>query len=114
MDPVDYPSDEEEKEEPSAPADPASLVLDSVPSYEEIEPFKTDETVATPPPPVSLQTIVPLSQTGLRRARKIVRPQPPLPASIEARITEYVATPTPPSLSPSPLSPLLSLLPRIP
>nr|GEX58579.1 reverse transcriptase domain-containing protein [Tanacetum cinerariifolium] len=69
---------------------------------------------ATPPPPVSPHTIVPLSQTGLRRARKTVRPQPPFLASIEACIAEYAAAPTPPSPPPSPLSHISSPLPRIP
>ncbi|GJS08051.1 hypothetical protein Tco_0364847 [Tanacetum coccineum] len=110
MDPVDYPSDEEE-EEPSASTDPALPIPDSIPSSEETEPFKTDEFAATPPPPY---TVVPLSQNGLRRAQKTIRPQPPLPASIKAHITEYTIAPTPPSPPPSPLSPLSSLLPRIP
>ncbi|GJR12298.1 hypothetical protein Tco_0794950 [Tanacetum coccineum] len=53
-------------------------------------------------------------RTGLRRARKTVRPQPPLPASSEALIAEYGSAPTLPSPPPSPLSQLSSLLPRIP
>ncbi|GKD35882.1 putative reverse transcriptase domain-containing protein, partial [Tanacetum coccineum] len=54
MDPVDYPSDEEEEEEePSAPTDPASPVPNYVPSSEEIEPFETYESAATPPLPFS-------------------------------------------------------------
>ncbi|GJZ57183.1 hypothetical protein Tco_0612677, partial [Tanacetum coccineum] len=36
------------------------------------------------------------SLTRLRRARKTVRLEPPMSASIEARIAEYAATPTPP------------------
>ncbi|GJV39997.1 putative reverse transcriptase domain-containing protein [Tanacetum coccineum] len=110
MDPVDYPSDEED-EEPSALTDPASPIPYYVPSSEETKPFKTDESAATPPSPY---IVVSLSQTGLRRARKTVRTQPPLPASIEARIIEYAVAPTPPSPPPSPLSPLSSPLPRIP
>nr|GEX51276.1 hypothetical protein [Tanacetum cinerariifolium] len=95
IDPVDYPSDEEEEEsfeeeeeEPLALALSASPVLDSVPSYEETEPFEEGETVATLPPPVSLHTTVPLSQTGVRKARKTVRPQSPLPPSIAALIED--------------------------
>ncbi|GJX55199.1 hypothetical protein Tco_0285096 [Tanacetum coccineum] len=34
--------------------------------------------------------------TRLRKARKTVRPEPPMSASMEARITEYAAAPTPP------------------
>ncbi|GJY22027.1 hypothetical protein Tco_0394593 [Tanacetum coccineum] len=71
MDPIDYPSDEEEEEEPSAPTDPASHVPNSVPSSEETELFETDESAATPPLP---HTVVPLSHTGLHRARKTVPP----------------------------------------
>nr|GEZ77166.1 hypothetical protein [Tanacetum cinerariifolium] len=48
-----------------------------------------------------------MDPTGLRKARKMVRPQPPLPTSIEALIAEYGYAPTPPLPSPS-------LLPRIP
>ncbi|GJW91585.1 hypothetical protein Tco_0169138 [Tanacetum coccineum] len=46
--------DEDEEEEHLAPADSAALpVIDPVPSTEEIEPFETDESAATPPPPRS-------------------------------------------------------------
>nr|GEW85804.1 hypothetical protein [Tanacetum cinerariifolium] len=79
VDPVEYPSEEEE--EPSALTNPAS----PVPNH-----------------------------TGLCRARKPVRPQPPPPASIEARNAEYVAAPTPPLTPPSPLSPISSPLLLIP
>nr|GFC25595.1 hypothetical protein [Tanacetum cinerariifolium] len=43
---------------------------DFVPSPEETEPFEEGKTAATSPPPVSSHTIVPLSQTSLRRGRK--------------------------------------------
>ncbi|GKB17916.1 putative reverse transcriptase domain-containing protein, partial [Tanacetum coccineum] len=48
--------------------------------------------------------------TRLRRVQKIVRLEPPMPPSMEARIAEY-ATAIPP---PSPLTPLSSPLPHIP
>ncbi|GJU72301.1 hypothetical protein Tco_1263706 [Tanacetum coccineum] len=103
---------EEEEYEYLAPANSAALpVIDYVPSADDMKPFKTDGSVATPPPPRSPQTIVPLSMTHLRRARIFVRPYyPPLP-STEALIVEYASAPIPPS--PSLLSPLLSPLPRI-
>nr|GEX90223.1 hypothetical protein [Tanacetum cinerariifolium] len=72
MDPIDYPSSKEE-EEPSASTDRASPIPDSVPSFEETEPFETNETIATPPPPVSLHNVVPLSQTSIHRAGKTVQ-----------------------------------------
>ncbi|GKB12616.1 hypothetical protein Tco_0846539 [Tanacetum coccineum] len=59
-DPAYYPSEEEE-EEPLAPTNSASPTSDSIPSYEEMEPFEEGETATTPPPPVSPHTIVPLS-----------------------------------------------------
>ncbi|GJX57882.1 hypothetical protein Tco_0287779 [Tanacetum coccineum] len=57
------------------------------------------------PIPQSPQTKVPFAQTHLRRARKTVRLKPPMSPSMEARIAEYAAAPTPPSPPPSPLSP---------
>ncbi|GJU33982.1 hypothetical protein Tco_1182336 [Tanacetum coccineum] len=74
-------------------------------------PFETDESVPTPRSP---QTIVPFSQTRLRRTRKTVRLEPPMSLSMEARIAEYAVAPTPPSPPPSPLSPWSSPLPQIP
>ncbi|GKD79520.1 hypothetical protein Tco_1342141, partial [Tanacetum coccineum] len=69
--------------------------------------FETDESAPTPRPP---QIRIPFAQTRLRRARKTVRPEPPMSASMEARIAEYAAAPTPPlpvASSPLPLpSPL--------
>ncbi|GKD14635.1 putative reverse transcriptase domain-containing protein, partial [Tanacetum coccineum] len=119
--PVDYPADggdgdddeeeeeaseeeeaQEEEEEHLAPADSVvAPVVDHVPYSEETEPFETDESAPTPRPP---QTIVPFSQTRLRRARKTAILEPPMSPSMEARIAEY-AIPSPP-LPPLPSSPL--------
>ncbi|GJT30816.1 retrovirus-related pol polyprotein from transposon TNT 1-94 [Tanacetum coccineum] len=105
-------AEEEEEEEHLAPADSVvAPVVDHVPSSEETEPFETDESAPTPRSP---QTIVPFSQTRLRRARKTVRLEPPMSPSMEARIAEYAVAPTPPSPPPSPLSPWSSPLPQIP
>ncbi|GJX55507.1 putative reverse transcriptase domain-containing protein [Tanacetum coccineum] len=102
----------EEEEEHLALADSVvAPVVDHVPSSEETEPFETDESAPTPRSP---QTIVPFSQTRLRRARKTVRLEPPMSPSMEARIAEYAVAPTPPSPPPSPLSPWSSPLPQIP
>nr|GFA37136.1 hypothetical protein [Tanacetum cinerariifolium] len=52
-DDMDIEADEEEDEEHPAPADSvvvASTAADQTPSAEETEPFKTDESAATPPP----------------------------------------------------------------
>ncbi|GJW89885.1 putative reverse transcriptase domain-containing protein [Tanacetum coccineum] len=122
MDPVDYVADkeeessedEEEEEEHLALTDSALYVPDSVSSTEEMEPFETDEFAATPPPPRSPQTVIPLSKTRLCRARISVRPHTPPSPSAKARITEYTIVPTPSSPPPSPLSPLSSPFPLIP
>nr|GEV44173.1 retrovirus-related Pol polyprotein from transposon TNT 1-94 [Tanacetum cinerariifolium] len=84
-DPADYPADEEddddkeeesskddddeeEEEEHLASVDSTLPAIDFVPSAEEAEPFETDESAATLPPPRSPQTIFPLSMTRPRRA----------------------------------------------
>nr|GEX38582.1 putative reverse transcriptase domain-containing protein [Tanacetum cinerariifolium] len=124
IDPVDYAADneeeeaysedeEEKKEEHLAPSDSALSILDSAFSAEETEPFETDESDATPPPPRSPQTVISLSHTRIRRARIYVRPHTTPSPSTKARIAEYAATPAPSSPSPSPLSPLSSPLPLI-
>nr|GEV57971.1 putative reverse transcriptase domain-containing protein [Tanacetum cinerariifolium] len=76
-----------EDEEHLALTDYAALpAIDHVPSAKKTEPFETDESVATPPPPRSPRTKVPFSQTHICRARKTIRLQPPMAASIEACI----------------------------
>ncbi|GJX53910.1 hypothetical protein Tco_0282279 [Tanacetum coccineum] len=106
---------EEEEEEHLAPTNSTMLpAIDPVPSTEDTKTFETDESAPTLPLPISPRTKVPFSQTRLRRARKTVRPQPPMTASTEALIAEYASTPTPPSPPPSPLSPWSPPLPHIP
>ncbi|GJU11726.1 hypothetical protein Tco_1134122 [Tanacetum coccineum] len=128
-DPADYPADEgddddeenessedddndeekEDEEEHLAPVNSVALpAIDLVPSVEETEPFEIDESAPTPPPPPprSPRTKVPFSQTRLHRARKTVRHQPPMAASTEALIAEYI--PYPPLHVPSPPLPLPS------
>ncbi|GKF45579.1 hypothetical protein Tco_0135381, partial [Tanacetum coccineum] len=83
------PTEDEEDEEHLAPADPSAVpVVDHVPSAGDIEAFETDESAPTPRSP---QTRVLFSLTRLRRARKTVRLEPPMSASMEARIAEYAA-----------------------
>ncbi|GKE27831.1 hypothetical protein Tco_1443215 [Tanacetum coccineum] len=104
--------DDDEEEEHLALADSSDIpVLDPVPSAGDTEAFEMDESEPTPRSP---QTKVLFAQTRLRRARKTVRLEPPMSPSMEARIAEYAAAPTPPSPPLSPLSPWLSPLPQIP
>ncbi|GJY84127.1 hypothetical protein Tco_0497503 [Tanacetum coccineum] len=89
------PTKDEEEEEHIALADPSAVpVVDPVPSVGDMKAFETDESAPTPRSP---QTRVPFSQTRLRRARKTVRLEPPMSASIEARIAEHAAAPIPPT-----------------
>ncbi|GJY26057.1 putative reverse transcriptase domain-containing protein [Tanacetum coccineum] len=90
-------SEEEEEEEEELPALATSTpaIPDPTSPSEETDSFKEDE-------------------TRLHRAWNSVRPQPPLPLSIDAHVEAWLAAPTPPSPLPSPLSPLSSPLPRIP
>ncbi|GKA28463.1 putative reverse transcriptase domain-containing protein [Tanacetum coccineum] len=102
------PFEDEEEEEHLAPADPSVIpVVDPVSSVEDTEAFETDESAPTPRPP---QIRIPFAQTRLHRARKTVRPEPPMSASMEARIAEHATAPAPPlpvASSPLPLpSPL--------
>ncbi|GJX71350.1 hypothetical protein Tco_0308521 [Tanacetum coccineum] len=107
--PFEDEDDDEEEEEHLALADSSAIpVVDPVPSAGDTEAFETDESAPTPRSP---QIRIPFAQTRLRRARKTVRLEPPMSPSMEARIAEYAAAPTPP---PSPLSPWSSPLPHIP
>ncbi|GJY57613.1 putative reverse transcriptase domain-containing protein, partial [Tanacetum coccineum] len=89
------PAEDEGEEEHPAPVDSSMVpVVDPVPSAGDTEAFETDESAPTPRSP---QTRVPFSQTRLCRARKTVRLEPPMSASMEARIAEHAAAPIPPT-----------------
>ncbi|GJT09490.1 hypothetical protein Tco_0856532 [Tanacetum coccineum] len=104
--------DDEGEEGHIAPADSSAIpIVDPIPSAGDTEAFETDESAPTPPSPRSPQIVVPLSKTRLRRARKTVRPQTPIPFPSEAEVARLLSLPTPP---PSPLTPLSYPLPQIP
>ncbi|GKE34209.1 hypothetical protein Tco_1453531 [Tanacetum coccineum] len=96
--------DDEEEEEHPAPADSVVVDLpaaDQAPSAEETQPFKTDESVATP-----------LPHPAYRMTTRISIPAPvPTPVWFDAKVARLLAISTPPS---SPLSPWSSPLPQIP
>ncbi|GJS96230.1 UBN2 domain-containing protein [Tanacetum coccineum] len=103
----DSSDDDEEKEEASeeeeehlAPTDSVvAPAVDPVPSSEETESFKMDESTATPPPPPPTNRTTPLG------ARISIRPQSSMPFPSEAEVKRLLPLPTPPS------SPLISLSP---
>ncbi|GJR72330.1 putative reverse transcriptase domain-containing protein [Tanacetum coccineum] len=97
-----------EEEEHLAPADSFVIpIVDHVPSAGDTEAFETNEST---PIPRSPQTKVLIAQIRLCRARKTVKLEPPILASIEARIAEHVAAPTPSLPVASPPLPLPSPL----
>ncbi|GKD62108.1 hypothetical protein Tco_1299617 [Tanacetum coccineum] len=96
--------DDDEEEEHLAPGDStavASPIIDHVPSTKETEQFETNESAATPPPPLAYRTTSTMS----------VRSQAPISFPSEAEVARLFALPSPP---PSPLTLLSSLLPQIP
>ncbi|GKE70571.1 hypothetical protein Tco_1528643, partial [Tanacetum coccineum] len=106
--PFEDEDDDEEEEEHLALADSFAIpIVDPVPSDRDTKAFETDESARTPRLP---QTKVPFAQTHLRRARKTVRLEPPMSASMKARITEHATAPTPPLPVASPPLPLPSPL----
>nr|GEW43087.1 hypothetical protein [Tanacetum cinerariifolium] len=87
---------EEEEEEHLAPVDPSAIpIVDHVLSAGDTEVLEADEPTPIPRSPI----IIPLSQTRLHRARKTVRPEPPMSASMEACIARHVHLPSPPLLA---------------
>nr|GFB57111.1 hypothetical protein [Tanacetum cinerariifolium] len=93
-----------------APADSTVVALPSVDhatSAEEIGPFKTDESVASPPPHPTYRVT----------ARMSIRRQTSISLPSDTEIARLMAIPTPPSsllsLLSSPLPPILSPLPQI-
>nr|GEV72530.1 putative reverse transcriptase domain-containing protein [Tanacetum cinerariifolium] len=93
----DEEDDEEEEEHLASTESSAVPIVDPVLPAEDTEALEADEPTYVPGSPI----IIPLSQTRLRRARKTVRPEPPMSASMEACIARYAALPLPPLLGPS-------------
>nr|GEV87902.1 hypothetical protein [Tanacetum cinerariifolium] len=91
--PFEDEEDDEEEEEHLAPADSSVVpIVDHVPLADDTEAFETDESA---PIPRSPQTMIPLSQTHLRKARKTVRLEPPMSPSMETCIVRHAAALTP-------------------
>ncbi|GKF14524.1 hypothetical protein Tco_0055986, partial [Tanacetum coccineum] len=107
---IDYPDepgtddeDEDPEEDPNKkhePEDEGAKEDESSEDSNKTEPFEENETATAPPQPRSPQTRNHFSQTRLRRARKTVRLEPPMPASMEVRIAGYAVTSIP-STSPT-------------
>nr|GEU89275.1 hypothetical protein [Tanacetum cinerariifolium] len=99
--------DDEDEGEHLAPADSSDVpIVDHVLPTGDVEALEANEPTHAPGSPI----IIPLSQIRLRKARKTVRPEPPMSASMEACITRHAALPSPPLLVPSLPLPLPSPL----
>nr|GEV95038.1 hypothetical protein [Tanacetum cinerariifolium] len=101
-----FKEDDEEEEHPALADSSTVPIVDLVISAEKTEALEADEPTHAPGSPIS----IPISQTLLRKARKTVRPEPPMSASMEACIARHAALPSPPLLAPSLPLPLPSLL----
>nr|GFC29588.1 hypothetical protein [Tanacetum cinerariifolium] len=103
-DDMDIEADEEEEEEHPAPADSVVVALttaDQAPSAEEIDPFESDESAATPSP-----------HPAYRMTARISIPAPvPMPAWSDSEVVRLLAMSSPPA---SPLSPWSLPPPQIP
>nr|GEY98624.1 hypothetical protein [Tanacetum cinerariifolium] len=98
--------EDDEKKEHLAPADSFAVpIVDPVLPVGDTEVFEADEPTPTHGSP---HTIIPFSQTRLRRARKTVRLKPSMSASIKACIARHTALLLPPLPVPSPPLPLPS------
>ncbi|GJV52881.1 hypothetical protein Tco_1448622 [Tanacetum coccineum] len=102
-DDMDIEADDDEEDEHLAPADSVVVALpatDQASSAEETEPFKTDESAATPPPHPAYRMTAKISILALV----------PTPVWSDAEVARLLAISTPPS---SPLSPWSSPLPPL-
>nr|GEW46441.1 ankyrin repeat-containing protein [Tanacetum cinerariifolium] len=87
--PFEDEEDDEEKEEHLDPADPFVVpIVDPVLPTGDTEALEADKPMHTPGSP---HIIIPFSQTRLRRVQKTIRPEPSMPASMEACITRHAA-----------------------
>nr|GFA17296.1 hypothetical protein [Tanacetum cinerariifolium] len=104
-----FEDEEDDKEEEHlASADLSAVpIVDPVLPAGNTEALEVDEPTPTPKSP---HIIIPLSQTRLRMARKTVRPEPSMLASMKACIARHAALLLPPLPVPSTSSPLQSPL----
>nr|GFA26315.1 hypothetical protein [Tanacetum cinerariifolium] len=106
--PFEDEEDDEEEEEHLAPADSSAIpIIDLVLLAGDTEALEADEPTLTPRSPY---TIIPLSQTRLRRPQKTVRLKPSMLASMKACIARHAALLLPPLPVPSLPLPLPSSL----
>ncbi|GJY86189.1 hypothetical protein Tco_0500215 [Tanacetum coccineum] len=117
-DDVDIEGDKEEEEHP-VPVDSTVVALpavDHAPSTEEIEPFETDESVATPPPHpayrvtarISIRAETPISVPSREEVKRLLTlsSPPPSPLFLCSSPLPQIPSPPLPVSSPVPVSPL--------
>nr|GEU92444.1 hypothetical protein [Tanacetum cinerariifolium] len=105
---ADYPADGGDADDEPSDDDADDDTNDKDPKE---EPFEEDDEEEEEHPASANSSDVPIIDlTRLRRARKTVRPEPPMSASMEACIARHAALPSPPLLVPSLPLPLPSSL----
>ncbi|GKF02950.1 hypothetical protein Tco_0029873, partial [Tanacetum coccineum] len=105
---ADYPADGGDgDDEPSNDDDDDTDDEDEEP-FEDEDDDEEDEEHLAPADSSNIPVVDPVPLIRLRRARKTVRLEPPMSASIEACIAEHAVAPTPPLPVASPLLPLPS------
>nr|GEY17428.1 putative reverse transcriptase domain-containing protein [Tanacetum cinerariifolium] len=117
-DQADYPVDGGDGDDEPFDDDDDDDIDDEDPEEEPFEDEKDDEEEEEHPAPADfpavhiIDPVLPAGETKtrLRRARNIVRPEPPMSASMEACIDRHAALPSPPLLVPSLPLPLPSPL----
>nr|GEX79919.1 hypothetical protein [Tanacetum cinerariifolium] len=107
-DQADYPADGRDSDDDPSDDDDDDDDTDDEDSKE--EPFEEDDKEEEHPAPTDSSTVPIVDHTRLRRARKTVKPEPPMLASMEACIARHATLPSPPLLVPSLPLPLPSPL----
>ncbi|GKE67765.1 hypothetical protein Tco_1521926 [Tanacetum coccineum] len=102
-DPEEDPKEDPEEKHTDYPADGGDDDDNDDDEEEETSDDEEEEEHLAPADP----SVIPI--THLLRAWKTVRLEPPMSPSMEARIVEYAALPTPPLPPPSPLSPWIRI-----
>nr|GEW48685.1 reverse transcriptase domain-containing protein [Tanacetum cinerariifolium] len=106
--PFEDEEDDEEEEEHLVPTDSSVVpIVDPVLPVGDTKALEANEPAPTPRSP---HTIIPLSHTRLRTARKTIRLEPPMSASMEACIARHAALLSPPLPIPYPPLPFPSPL----
>nr|GEV14877.1 putative reverse transcriptase domain, ribonuclease H-like domain, aspartic peptidase domain protein [Tanacetum cinerariifolium] len=97
-DQADYPADGGDGDDEPSDDDDDDDTDDEDPEEEPFKDEEDDEEKVEHPAPTNSSIVPIVDHTRLRKARKTVRPEPPMSASMEACIARHAALPSPPLL----------------